>query len=169
MATQHTPGLLLAREVDPHHWEVYSEDYGTVATLHAAYGVEAQREVLEGDAHRLAAAPALLAALREIVSDWDAVDDCAQVPDEINNDEHWEAARAAIAQAKAPMSECQECEYGRSAVCPACGSWCSVEDDGYRCAACILTWVTPRYVACPACGGEGDERSQAQPGGGSDE
>lgn len=42
----------------------------------------------------------LLAALEQIVTDWDSVDPNAQVPDEINDDEHWEAARAAIAEAK---------------------------------------------------------------------
>ena len=46
------------------------------------------------------AAPALLAALTALVADWDNVDPLAQVPDAINVNEHWDAARAAIAQAK---------------------------------------------------------------------
>lgn len=37
-------------------------------------------------------------ALQQIVTDWESVDPEAQVPDEINVDEHWDAARAALAQ-----------------------------------------------------------------------
>jgi hypothetical protein len=45
------------------------------------------------------AAPDLLAALKQIVADWDSVDPFVEVPDEINIDRHWNAARAALAKA----------------------------------------------------------------------
>lgn len=42
----------------------------------------------------------LLDALKAIVAAWDAVDPNVQVPDEINDDDLWEDARAAIAKAE---------------------------------------------------------------------
>lgn len=56
-------------------------------------------ETAKADALLIAAAPDLLAALQQIVKDWDSVDPCEPVPDEINEDSHWESARAAIAKA----------------------------------------------------------------------
>lgn len=44
-------------------------------------------------------APDLLAALKQLVADWESVDPRRQVPDEISIDEHWDAARAALAKA----------------------------------------------------------------------
>ena len=41
----------------------------------------------------------LLEALQQLVSDWESVGPLELVPDEINTDEHWDAARAAIAKA----------------------------------------------------------------------
>ena len=52
------------------------------------------------NAHLIAASPDLLAALEQIVMDWDRVTTSQQVPDEINVDDHWQAARDAIAKAK---------------------------------------------------------------------
>lgn len=54
----------------------------------------------QADAILIAAAPDLLAALEQIVSDWDSVDPNELVPDNINTDEHWESARDAIRKAK---------------------------------------------------------------------
>jgi hypothetical protein len=38
----------------------------------------------------------LRAALATLVADWDAVSEDVQVPEEINVNEHWDAARAAL-------------------------------------------------------------------------
>lgn len=51
------------------------------------------------NARLCSAAPDLLAALQQIVADWDSVDERVQVPDEINQDDHWDAARAVIRKA----------------------------------------------------------------------
>ena len=54
-----------------------------------------------GRAERIrAAGPALLKALDALVRDWDSLDPDTRVPDAINVNEHWNAARAAIARAK---------------------------------------------------------------------
>jgi hypothetical protein len=45
------------------------------------------------------AAPDLLAALKQLVADWDSVDPFVEVPEKINIDGHWNAARAALAKA----------------------------------------------------------------------
>jgi hypothetical protein len=37
--------------------------------------------------------------LKQLVADWDSVDPFVEVPDEINIDGHWNAARAALAKA----------------------------------------------------------------------
>ncbi len=52
------------------------------------------------NARLIAAAPDLLAALEQIVKDLESVNERDPVPDEINEDSHWAAARAAIAKAK---------------------------------------------------------------------
>lgn len=54
----------------------------------------------EGNLRLILAAPAMLKALRKLVANWDAVSTDVQVPDEINVDEDWDAARAALAQAE---------------------------------------------------------------------
>jgi hypothetical protein len=46
-----------------------------------------------------AAAPDLLTALTQLVGDWESIPPWARVRDEINVDEHWDAARDAIAKA----------------------------------------------------------------------
>jgi hypothetical protein len=57
-----------------------------------------QREA-DSNARLIAAAPCLLAALKQLVADWESVPENARVPDEINTDEHWDAARSAIKKA----------------------------------------------------------------------
>lgn len=47
-----------------------------------------------------AAAADLLAAAKRIATDWRTIDPDAQVPDEINVNEHWDALHAAIAKAE---------------------------------------------------------------------
>ncbi len=54
----------------------------------------------KANAALIAAAPDLLAALEQLVVDWESVSPSDQVPDEINKDSHWDAARAAVAKAK---------------------------------------------------------------------
>lgn len=54
----------------------------------------------DANARLMAAAPELLAALATLVSAWESVSPRVQVPDEINVDSHWNAARNAIAKAK---------------------------------------------------------------------
>jgi hypothetical protein len=51
---------------------------------------------------RAEVAERLLAALKQIVADWDSVPVNLQVPDAINEDRHWDAARAAIRNAENP-------------------------------------------------------------------
>jgi hypothetical protein len=57
------------------------------------------RATIKAKARVRDAAPDLLAALKQIVADWDSVDPFVEVPDEINIDGHWNAARAALAKA----------------------------------------------------------------------
>lgn len=40
----------------------------------------------------------LLRVLKRILADWESVPEDAQVPDEINDNDHWDAVRAVIAQ-----------------------------------------------------------------------
>lgn len=91
----------------------------------------------------MAAAPELLAALVQIVRDWDSVSETARVPDEINDTSHWDAARAAIAKAAGnpapadPAGEARTCGLcggptgsESEAVHPACASREQYEADG---------------------------------------
>ena len=55
---------------------------------------------MEANARLISAAPELFDALKALLADWQAVDPDEQVPDAINVDGHWEAARAAIAKAE---------------------------------------------------------------------
>src|ERR1700689_1754334 len=103
MKANHTPGP----------WRVWHHDMqsggpaitnrdGLVSIARANYLVRGQRGLIEqtvANANLIAAAPELLAALMQIVADWDNVDPNVQVPDEINVDDHWEAARDAIVKA----------------------------------------------------------------------
>lgn len=65
---------------------------GGVALVHARH--------TDATAHLVAAAPELLEALGQIVSAWESIDPNELVPEEINVDDLWDAARAAIAKAK---------------------------------------------------------------------
>lgn len=60
----HTPGPWHVEREDEDTFKVMSDDYGRIVTLHAAHGVEAQRERLGPDSALIAAAPELLSALR---------------------------------------------------------------------------------------------------------
>jgi hypothetical protein len=100
METKHTPGPWETKEEDSHCWKVYSEEWGGLATLHAAYGVKAQQERLEPDARLIAAAPEMLAACQAALAYFDAcVGECgAETDDEIESPEA-KQLRAAIAKA----------------------------------------------------------------------
>lgn len=51
------------------------------------------------------AAEQLLAALKQIVADWDSVPEDDPLPDEINDTDHWDAARAALRAAEPATGE----------------------------------------------------------------
>lgn len=121
MAAKHTPG--------PWIWTFDSNDFASLVHPHRGHllvmaqprfafwpnmdgglergrmgGVMRKLDALNAedhpDARLIAAAPELLAALKQIVGDWNTVSPDAPVPDEINVDDHWAAARAAIAKAE---------------------------------------------------------------------
>lgn len=54
----------------------------------------------EKTAKIFAAAPELLTVLKTLVAQWDSISPSKAVPDEINDDDTWDAARTAIAKAE---------------------------------------------------------------------
>ncbi|MES2342351.1 MAG: hypothetical protein V4597_11780 [Pseudomonadota bacterium] len=82
--------------------DVASGPIGMLAYVSTAGARGRTLDEAQANARLIAAAPDLLATLRQLVADWDSVDERAQVPDEINDDDHWAAARAAIARATVP-------------------------------------------------------------------
>lgn len=102
----HTPGPWEKQSSgSAKEWEVTADNgdkwYAVaVATANHLGSGTVSLESAECNANLIAAAPDLLAALEQIVHDWHSVHPSAQVPDQINDDKHWDAARAAIAKAK---------------------------------------------------------------------
>ena len=96
----HTPGPWRAKRVDRTTWEVVSGDFGSVVTVHD-YPHNVQR--LSPDAHLIAAAPDLLAALEAA---YDSLSDMAEKAPELGiilGDDDFRAinqARLAMAKAK---------------------------------------------------------------------
>lgn len=64
-----------AAQEDDDTWKVMSEDYGRIVTLHAASGVEAQRESIEPLAKFIAAGPDMYAVLQLALTRLELIDD----------------------------------------------------------------------------------------------
>lgn len=99
---KHTPGPWYVTELPEHRKErlrvtdMHDNDLARLCAL------DVGEDVARANATLIAAAPALLAALQQLVADWDSLENvrpAPQVPDEINDDDHWKAARSAIAKA----------------------------------------------------------------------
>lgn len=102
--TKHTPGPWAATR-----WQLFEPLCGVQIAVSAndrraiaLTGLEGDKDEAESraNARLIAAAPELLAALKQIRADWAAIGDERQAPDEINVNEHWDAVDAAIAKAE---------------------------------------------------------------------
>lgn len=71
-----------------------------VATMDVLNNTRVARERADANAQLIAAAPELLKALKIIVGQWESLPETIQVPDLININEMWDAARSIIARAE---------------------------------------------------------------------
>lgn len=95
----HTPGPLWVVPGGPGKYFVVADATDVHGVIVDGEYTVVARGCTAADAALFAAAPDLLAALRQLIADWDAVPESLSVPDAINENDHWAAARAAIAKA----------------------------------------------------------------------